>query len=255
MEIKVLIATHKKVELPQDSIYLPIHVGKENKEDFGYIGDNSGENISYKNDYYSELSAIYWAWKNLNSDFVGLVHYRRFFAKSRTLFWKKEPLSSEDIIALCEKHDLILPNKRRYYIENLYSHYANTHDISHLDKTREIIEASSPEYLFSFDKVLKRKSAHMFNMFIMRKALFDDYCEWLFSILFQLEKQIDLTKLSKFDARLIGRVSELLLDVWVDKNQFQYKEVGLLEIGSRFWLKLRKFLAAKFLKRKYKQSS
>jgi hypothetical protein len=89
----------------------------------------------------------------------------------------------------------------------------------------------------------------------MRKALFDDYCEWLFSILFQLEKQIDLTKLSKFDARLIGRVSELLLDVWVDKNQFQYKEVGLLEIGSRFWLKLRKFLAAKFLKRKYKQSS
>lgn len=255
MEIKVLIAAHKKAELPKDSVYLPIHVGKENKEDIGYIGDNDGDNISYKNPYYSELTAIYWAWKNLNVDFVGLVHYRRFFAKRENLFSKKKPLSSDDIEILCGTNDIVLPKKRRYYIESLNSHYANTHDISHLDEARRIIESSSPEYLVHYDSVIRRKSAHMFNMFIMKKALLDDYCDWLFGILFQMEATIDLTRLSPFDARLFGRVSELLLDVWIDKNQYQYKEVELLEIDSKFWLKLKKFLAAKFLNRKYQQSS
>lgn len=255
MKIKVLIATHKKVSLPKDSVYLPIHVGREGKSDIGFVGDNTGDNISYKNRYYSELTAIYWAWKNLDYDFIGLVHYRRFFANRNLFFQKKTILTSSEVISLCSKHKLILPKKRRYYIESLNSHYANTHDISHLEETRRIITSLSPQYLVPFDKVIKRKSAHMFNMFIMKKDLFDSYCSWLFSILFQLEKHIDLDKLSTFDARLIGRVSELLLDVWIEKNGVQYKEVGLLEIGSKFFVKLKNFLAAKFLKRKYKQSS
>ena len=78
-KIKIIVATHKKYDMPKDSCYLPIHVGKEEKKDIGYIGDNTGENISKKNPYYCELTGMYWAWKNLNSDYVGLVHYRRHF--------------------------------------------------------------------------------------------------------------------------------------------------------------------------------
>ena len=81
MDIKILIATHKEYWMPRDEVYLPIHVGKENKQELGYIGDNTGCNISIKNPNYCELTAIYWAWKNLKVDYIGLVHYRRYFTK------------------------------------------------------------------------------------------------------------------------------------------------------------------------------
>lgn len=80
MDIKIIVAAHKQCEMPKDDIYLPVQVGKSlnlNK-DFGYQTDNSGENISSKNPYYSELTALYWGWKNLDVDYIGLVHYRRF---------------------------------------------------------------------------------------------------------------------------------------------------------------------------------
>lgn len=80
MNIKILVAAHKSCELPKDDVYLPIQVGKALHPDLdlGFQPDNTGENISEKNPYYSELTAIYWAWKNCNADFIGLVHYRRY---------------------------------------------------------------------------------------------------------------------------------------------------------------------------------
>lgn len=83
MNVKIIIATHKKTDLPIDHLYLPIHVGKEGKDNIGYEGDDTGDNISFKNPYYSELTAVYWAWKNLDADYIGLVHYRRYFSYKR----------------------------------------------------------------------------------------------------------------------------------------------------------------------------
>lgn len=86
MNIKLLIATYKQCELLKDSIYLPIHVGKALHPELaleGYQPDNEGENISEKNPYYSELTAVFWAWKNLKADYIGLVHYRRHFCLKR----------------------------------------------------------------------------------------------------------------------------------------------------------------------------
>ena len=79
IDIKVIVATHKKYRIPEDNIYLPLHVGREGKEDLGYRGDNEGNNISLKNDSYCEITALYWVWKNLNCDYIGLCHYRRYF--------------------------------------------------------------------------------------------------------------------------------------------------------------------------------
>ncbi len=73
----IIVATHKKYQMPEDKLYLPIHVGAEGKESIGFNGDNPGKNISSKNPFFCELTGLYWAWKNLKSDYIGLVHYRR----------------------------------------------------------------------------------------------------------------------------------------------------------------------------------
>lgn len=256
MEINILVATHKKYQMPKYKSYLPIHVGKEGKEKIGFKGDNTGKNISEKNPYFCELTAIYWAWKNLKSDYVGLTHYRRHFkgkTKSKNKF--EQVLSDREIKELLRENDIILPKKRNYYIETLYSHYNHTMYIEPLDITGEIIKEKYPEYYKEFEQLKKRKTAHMFNMFIMKKNIMDEYCEWLFDILFELEKKVDNTKYDSFHARFYGRVSELLLDVWLNTKGYKYKEVPVLNMEKvNWWKKGTSFLKAKFLGKKYGKS-
>ena len=96
-------------------------------------------------------------------------------------------LTHEEASHLLSQYDVIVPSKRNYYIETLYSHYANTLHAEHLDVTREIIAEKCGEFLGSFDAVMKQRGGYMFNMFIMSKELVNDYCSWLFPILFELE--------------------------------------------------------------------
>lgn len=260
MNIRVLVATHKKYEMPNESIYIPVQVGREINYDIGYRGDNTGENISIKNSYYCELTGLYWGWKNLKCDYIGLSHYRRHFT-NRNIFVRLLNnkfdciLAQNEIKKLLDTYDAILPKKRRYYIETLYSHYAHTHYAEHLDITRDIIEKHYPDYLKDFDKVMKQRSGYMFNMFIMKKELSDQYCEWLFDILERLELNIDLNKYDAFQARLFGRVSELLFNVWLRHNNVKSKEVPFIYMEKINWLdKGISFLKAKLEIRKYENS-
>ena len=81
MNVKIIIAIHKPYWIPADDVYFPLHVGKEGKQDIGFVGDNAGDHISDRNGTFCELTGLYWAWKNLQADYAGLVHYRRYFTK------------------------------------------------------------------------------------------------------------------------------------------------------------------------------
>lgn len=259
-KVNIIVATHKKYKMPEDEIYLPIQVGSEGKEELGYQKDNQGDNISLKNSYYCELTGLYWAWKNLNADYIGLSHYRRHFTCSNKIPKNEDDkfevlLNKQQVEKLLEKTDIILPKKRKYYIENLYDHYKHTMHGETLDETRKIIEEQCSEYLVEFDKLHKRTSAHMFNMFIMKKEYLDKYCEWMFNILFELEKRIDPKQYDSFHARYLGRISELLLDVWINTNNLKYEEVKVIDMQNVNWLKKgMAFLQAKFTGKKYGKS-
>lgn len=258
--IKIIVATHKKYKMPKDEMYLPVQVGAEGKEELGYQKDNEGDNISYKNSYFCELTGLYWAWKNLKADYIGLSHYRRHFAYSKRIPKDEEGkfevlLNKEQAEKILETTDIILSKKRNYYIENLYNHYKHTMYIEPLDETRKIIEEQCPEYLTEFDKLHKRTSAHMFNMFIMKKEYVDQYCDWLFKILFELEKRVDPKQYDSFHARYLGRISELLLDVWINTNNLKYEEVKVIDMQNVNWFKKGfSFLLAKFTGKKYGKS-
>ena len=255
-DIKIIVATHKKYQMPKEDIYLPLQVGAEKKEDLGYRKDNEGENISEKNAYYCELTGLYWAWKNLNNDYIGIVHYRRYFSKAKKGKDKFENIiNRKEIENLLNDANVVLPKKRNYYIENLYSHYEHTMYIEPLLETGKIIEEKYPNYLEEFNKLKKRTSAHMFNMFIMKKEILDKYCKWLFNILFELEKRCNPTQYDKFHARYLGRISELLLDVWINTNNIEYKEIKVINMEKINWIKKGfAFLMAKFTGKKYNKS-
>lgn len=253
MTITVLVATHKKYQMPADSMYVPIQVGREGKQDLGYMADNTGDNISAKNPNYCELTAMYWAWKNLKTDYVGLAHYRRHFCDHKMIFrtsrekWNNI-MTSETAHKMLQEYDVILPKKRHYWIETSISHYNHAHNGQDLVKTREIIAQRFPDYVSSFDKEMQKTASHRFNMFIMKSDVFHDYAEWLFAILFQLEKEIDISTYSTREARVFGFISERLLDVWLGKEQITYVEAPVMFMENQHWVnKIYSFLKRKFV--------
>lgn len=255
MDIKVLVATHKKYKMPEEKIYMPIHVGKEGKPDLGYIGDNTGDNISIKNPNYCELTALYWAFKNLKCDYIGLCHYRRYFTKSpiilRNLSFTEKfrlILTEDDIEEILRNYDIIVPIKRNYYIETIKSHYKNAHHIEDLNKVEAIIREKHSDYIDSFSYVMSGTKLHLFNMFIMKKSDFDRYCQWLFSILSDLEKAVDISSYDAYQSRIYGFLSERLFNVWLHKENLIKKEVPVVNMEKVAWIKKIK----DFLKRKYR---
>lgn len=257
-KIIIIVATHKSYWMPSDEIYLPVHVGAEGKIDeygnpldLGYVKDNIGDNISSKNKNYCELTGLYWAWKNLDSVYIGLAHYRRHFTlKNKGNKWDR-PITKKELESLLSKTDVILPKKRNYFIESNYGQYVHAHHEIDLKTTRQIIAESYPQYLPSYDKSMKRTYGHRFNMFIMKRDKFNAYCEWLFDILFELERRLDISDYSDYDARVFGFVSERLLDPWIETNEIKYKEIPYVFMESQNWL----VKGRNFLKRKFKLQS
>ena len=251
MDIKIIVATHKQYWMPTDDVYLPIHVGRAGKQDIGYIGDDTGENISEKNPNYCELTGLYWAWKNLDADYIGLCHYRRYFTRRnhRNCAKKKEAiLTYKEFASILKEVPIIVPDKRRYYIETVRSHNNHSHYAKDLDMTEMIINELYPEYNEIFRKVMNRTWAHMFNMFVMRRDYFEAYCQWMFSILDKLEQRTDISSYNAVEARIYGYISEMLLDVWLEKNALKYREQNVSFLEPQNWLKK----GGRFIIRKFK---
>jgi hypothetical protein len=243
--------------MPADSIYLPVHVGAEGKLDdkgqpldLGYDKDNTGDNISIKNKNYCELTGLYWAWKNLDAEYIGLVHYRRQFAMRRWTKDRRYILSGEQISALLDECDVLLPVKRNYWIETSYSQYAHAHHAADLDITREIIAERHPEYISAYDAAMKLTTGHRFNMLIMKRDILDSYCTWLFGILFELEKRLDISDYSDNDKRVFGFVAERLMDVWLTTNKIRFKDIPYIFLENENWLrKGTRFVLRKIIKK------
>lgn len=258
MNIKILVATHKQYWMPDDEIYLPIHVGAERKTDaagqpldLGYTKDNTGKNISAKNANYCELTGLYWAWKNLDADYIGLAHYRRHFSNGKLFADKKaRVISGAELEKKLNRCDILLPKPRNYWIETNYGQYVHAHHAVDLDTTREILTEKYPEYIRAWDASMKRTIGHRFNMFIMKRDKFDAYCAWLFDILFELEKRLDISQYSAYDARVFGFVAERLVDVWINTNGYAYKELPYVFMEKQNWL----VKGGNFVKRKMHHS-
>ncbi len=213
--MKLYAVTHRAVAfLPEGRT--PIGVGPDRAIAGVETYDDTGDNIHEKNPNYCELTALYWIWKNEDEDVIGLEHYRRFFCKKHTVFRCRQ-LSQADIAKILKKHDCITTRYFRF-LPSVYGYYAAKHDARDLDSCRAAIEKLCPEYLADFDAVMKQKKAVMFNMLVMPKALISDYCAWLFPILEEVEKSVDLEAKDDYQKRVYGFLSERLFNVWLHRK-------------------------------------
>ena len=226
----IYIATHKKFNVPNLNGYCALQVGAEGKEKYGYLRDNIGNHISGKNANYCELTGLYWIWKNTDDSYKGLVHYRRYFGRNNLSNKISDICSYEYLLNCLKSVDIVLPYVE-YFKQNAKEEillHCCTEEI--FDKLRQIIETKYPDYIETYDRYFNENKASLFNMLFCKREIFDAYCECLFSILFVLEKQVDLAKLNTYQQRLYGFLSERLLNVWVIKNKLVVKHLPVIHM-------------------------
>lgn len=233
-KIKIYIATHKEYKFPiNDEIYKPIFVGRKEKN---YLSDTTGDNISNKNKNFCELTALYWLWKNnLKEDYLGLVHYRRYFnfkekpkkhissneLENELMYDNVKNIIKENLET--KKYDIILPKKKKIY-KAIDDHYKMCHIEEDWNKLIEIILKKYPNYQDVIKKTLKNEELYAFNMFITSKDIFKNYMEWLFDILFEVEKNITISE-NSYQARVFGFMSERLFNLYIEANKLKVLEI------------------------------
>ena len=209
--LQLFSVTHKRVEnIPQDRVI--IGVGEQRDCVGAVVTDGTGDNICEKNNSFCELTALYWIWKNVSCGYVGLEHYRRFFYSNKKIGCRI--LTKLQIEHILRQGKIILPKPQRYE-ESVYEHYKKFHNISDLDICLRIIAEDFPEYIPDCDAVMKAKELSIANMFVMPKQMADNYCTWLFHVLFKAEKQIQLYGRDPYQARVFGFLSERLFNIWL----------------------------------------
>lgn len=246
MSVKLFVMTHKKFDVPNNSMYIPMHVGHANaKEDFGYMGDDTGDNISDKNCYYAELSGVYWVWKNYtDADYVGICHYRRYLTNEQGYVFTKEQY--EDIL-----HEYDIVTTKQLELPNSYHYgFGAHHRIEILDKTGEIIKERYPRYYDTYVRLVNGNKTYFGNIMVASKQLFDEYASWLFDIFFELEKRISLEFEDDYHKRVFGFISEFLLYVWVTVNKLKAYECRVAIIGEKTETREIKFRMAEFFNKK-----
>jgi hypothetical protein len=236
---------------------IPVWAGKNNRKPaHGLIGDDTGENISHKNQYFSELSGIFWVWKNTQSELVGSCHYRRYFTNSKEpfiyrlkrqsyffaglkkkrhgliytnniKFWKSKILKANEVLEILCNYDVILPERRKLR-QSIRLHYCKYHNPNDLIIIGNILKEKYSEYLSSFENFLNGNRLFANNMFVMNWENFDKMMHWLFSILFEFENQIDLDNYQGYQKRIFGFISERLISLYIFHNELNYKELPLV---------------------------
>lgn len=258
MKTEIYIAGHKDFESPKGSSFIPIHVGRRGMPPtFCKIGDDTGDNISEKNDTFCELTALYWIWKNTqDQDYVGLFHYRRHLNLSLThleenihgvieyKFIDEEyiddtQLTDIGIQVAVKNFDLILPTQ--WNVNNagsltMLDHYrrGDAHFINDYKTAIEIIKNKYPEFTPFIAKVNKSKSGYFTNIFIAKRHIFDNYCAWLFDILFDLEKRLELSNYSVQERRVFGYISEWLFNIYIQKYMFDNPSIKVKHLQRTF---------------------
>ncbi len=224
MKCRIYIAAHKQFEQIDLPDYVPIQVGAAlSDRDLGFIRDDTGDHISEKNPFYSELTAFYWVWKNdRDSDILGLVHYRRYFLDE-----KKGFLSSEQTKRMLEDADLLLPERIELDEETVEKQYSELHHIEDLYAVKKAMETLCPEYLPAFLEVLQGNYTYCCNMLIAKAELVKAYAAWLFPLLFETEKHLDISGYDVYNRRCYGLLAERLLTVWVVAKKLRVKELPI----------------------------
>lgn len=229
-QIKIYIAAHKAFTPPSNDIYETLWLGKSEDNLWKYQEDKEAPEISYLNPLINECTGLYWIWKHVHCDYIGLVHYRRYFLNDGNENIDNI-LGKESIEKILQNYDIItapLINLSFSVSKQLQTTIDPLAFQKGIELIKAIIEEKHPEFIDVFQYVFEGSSFFPCNMFVTRKDVLDKYCEWLFSIIIDAAKQIDVSDYDAYSKRVIGFFAERLFTVWLVSQNLRIKEMPIM---------------------------
>lgn len=242
--------------LVPNQLYIPVRCGAyyDKRENITMIGDNTGDNISEKRLNFNEFTVMYWAWKNVDADYYGLCHYRRFINFSDKefsgpmhkmgYFDALTPASMKEIgimddtkiRSIIEDSDIITTKEYDIFQDSTPLEteaktsfqwwlkyvpcYLNQQEF---DILFQLIKDKYPQYYKSALEYKNGRKFRGYNCFVMKKEAFNSLCEFVFGVLFELEKKIDTTNMSETSIRFPGYAGEWLYSIWMHHQEKEKK--------------------------------
>lgn len=223
-KIKILVCAHQKGSIYQNNVYMPVQGGKSiSSIDLGIQGDDTGDNISEKNKRYCESSVLYWGWKNLKDvEYIGLAHYRRRFKLKITADNIDGLMSGIDFIVVKPRilhcpivgflNNLICGEDVYIFIDTILDLYPNYR--------KTIID-----YYYTSNKFIP------YSLFITRRKDLDNYCDFLYNILFKVEKRIRPANYTRLN-RSLAYMGEFLLGLYCMHNNLKLRYLEMQGEGE-----------------------
>lgn len=233
-DIKIYQVTHKKFKPVNGELYKPIHAGRQGKADLGYLGDAEGDNISALNDKINECTALYWIWKNDRTEYVGLNHYRRLFRSAVNGEWM---LQDFEVQILLEQYDIIVAlaydTGKLSVLESMRYQVCQEALDNAYDVLQDIFQKRKKEDYEAFRYVMNGYMLYPCNMFITSRKIMEEYCEWLFPIIFEMVEKVEIKDTwDDYSKRILGFFAERLLTVWIVQHNFRIKELPILLLNQ-----------------------
>ena len=222
------------------NLYVPINSGNlavPTKSEFAkkyiHFEDEMKDNIAHLNPKLNEMTAIYAYWKNLmkDADYIGFNHYRRLFRiEDLNDIAEYDVIDAKPIPMVLNIGYFTGSPFLNYVITDIKNGYAICHKIEDWNKMEALLKKTP--YYVDFEEWSKQNSlTSPCNMFIMKKKIFEEYCEFIFPILFELEKQVDFTGYDNYQKRQLSFLAERLtsLFLFVKKQQgYKFKTIDTL---------------------------
>ena len=226
------VIMHKDAATPKKEGYISLLVGGAigNIAKSAICRDDVGDNISEKNKSYCEMTGLYWIWKNdIESRYIGISHYRRYFTDNYFSMSIESCLSVEKIEKLFNKYDVIVP-QAAVYKDTILNSLNIAPNLDDMKAVEAAIKALYPEYLGDYKSFLNGNRYYPYNMLVMKREDFEKYCEWIFNILDHVEREYGNPYTDNYHSRLFGFLSERLLYLWVNHNmeKSRIKEMKIL---------------------------
>jgi hypothetical protein len=194
-KLKIFVSCHKPAKIISNKHLIPIQLGaSEAKTKIkGMIQDDAGDNISELNSMYCEMTAQYYAWKNVDLDYYGFFHYRRYLSFNRKRFIedefgnvieaypsdamiKKYGFDEKIIESLVKRYDVVIPERKNLQrlegrwnsVREHYKTAPHLH-VEDFDLMLDIIDKKYPEYSKVAHDFADGHTMCFCNMYILKK--------------------------------------------------------------------------------------
>ena len=235
----------------ENEIFFPVRCGAvfDKRPDVSIVGDNTGDNISERRETFCELTVMYWAWKNVEADYYGLCHYRRYMSFRDDIlpediygnvccdYLNDRAVSFYGLDNVSHIHDILSQYDFVYTdfdvsndgFKNVYKQFSvlPTLDVKNLDVALDVLKEKYPQFMPYAKKYFEGKHLYPCLMFVMKRDIFNEWCEWIFDILFTLEKRMNITNYCLESQRTIAHIAERFFGVFItylmETHQYKYK--------------------------------